>query len=308
MNKQYSKNKDDKEVEIPFTMVSNFSLDTIHLRTPAENCLYFVIIRQTIGYLTQSGERKKNASLSISRLMQLTNLSRQGVLNARRKLFENRWIMYKLFGGMTSYAIIDRYEEFRKKQESTDLTNGSQLSLPDQSNDLTDASQLSRHIKEKEIKALKKEKETLPDTPLPEKPKEPFTQLTTSNLREMQNRLSKINASFGFTYIESGKANQLLDKAIKSFSGDFLTFFNGILDKLDRLTSRKIDTYQFNRSFTIESLTQFNCKDCSKVEAWYNKEFGVNKASNVTQFPIKQEPIRPTYDEKNVEEFMRSFK
>lgn len=150
--------------------------------------------------------------------------------------------------------------------------------------------------------------DTLPETPLQEKQKEPFTQLTTSNLIEIKNRLSKINASFGFTYIESSKANQLLDKAIKDFSGDFLTFFNGILDKLDRLTAKKLDTYQFNRSFTIESLTQFNCKDCSKIEAWYNKEFGVSKSSNVVQLPKSKEPIRPTFDEKNVEEFMRSFK
>lgn len=40
------------------------------------------------------------------------------------------------------------------------------------------------------------------------------------------------------------------------------------------------------------------------IEMEYNKD----RPSNVTPFPTKKEPIRPTYDEKNVEEFMRSFK
>lgn len=160
MNKQISKSKDAKEMEIPFTMIPNFCLDTMAMRKPAENCVYFAIIRQTAGYMTEQGGRKKNALLSISRLVQLTGLSRQGVLNSRRNLFNDGWIMYKLFGGMSSYAIIDRHEEFKRKQESTELTDASQHSLLDQSTELTDASQMSRHIKESEIKSLNKNKES----------------------------------------------------------------------------------------------------------------------------------------------------
>ena len=164
MSKIYSKNKDAKELEVPFTMVPNFALDTIEMRSPAENCLYFVIIRQTVGYLNQNGSRKSKADLSISRLVKLTGLSRQGVLNSRRNLYDAGWILYRINSSMTSYGIIDRYEEFRKKLESTELTEPSQLSRQDESTELTEPSQLSRHIKEiSKINTLKeKEKEEIP--------------------------------------------------------------------------------------------------------------------------------------------------
>ena len=159
MSKIYSKNPNAKELEIPFTMTPNFCLDTMAMRKPAENCVYFAIVRQTVGYMTIGRERKKSAPLSISRLVQLTGLSRQGVLNSRKSLFANGWILYKRGNGMTSYAIVDRYEEFKRIQESTELTEDSQLSRLDQSTELTEDSQLSRQIKEIEIKPLNKKKE-----------------------------------------------------------------------------------------------------------------------------------------------------
>ena len=256
MYKQISKNKDAKEMEIPFTMIPNFCLDTMAMRKPAENCVYFAIIRQTAGYMTEQGGRKKNALLSISRLVQLTGLSRQGVLNSRRNLFNDGWIMYKLFGGMSSYAIIDRHEEFKRKQESNELTDTSQQSLPDQSNELTDTSQQSGHIKESEIKTIKEIEINTPTLSQQLKELAEKNGLTYSiNTREQNLFQNKLSMEMGLTN------EQILEQANRFF---------------EIVTRDKKQSWIHSFSFGFKFL-QFNW---DKIDAWHN----ANK-SNVVKFP-----------------------
>ncbi|MBK8396102.1 MAG: hypothetical protein IPL26_12810 [Leptospiraceae bacterium] len=259
MSKIYSKNKDAKELEIPFTMTPNFCLDTMAMRKPAENCVYFAIVRQTVGYLTPNGSRKKSAPLSISRLMQLTGLSRQGVLNSRKSLFKDGWILFKRGEGMTSYAIVDRYEEFKRIQESTELTSDSQLSRQDQSTELTSDSQLSRHIKEKEIKFNKeieiKENEIVP---LPTQLKE-FAKnnnlVYEMNTREDQKAQSKFVTELSQTNEQILAQVERLKPILKDSSCDWWS---------------KTNSFGFN----------FLLKNWGRIDAWHN----ANK-SNVVTFP-----------------------
>lgn len=160
--KDISNNPNSKELKIPFTMVPNFALDTMAMRTPAEDKVYFAIIRQTYGYVTEEGNRKKSAWLSVSRLIQITGLSKQGVLNARKSLFKNDWIFYKMDNGKTRYAIVDRSNDLTiiKQLESTEFTDSSKVSRLEESTELTEASQVSLPIKETVNKTFKeKEKE-----------------------------------------------------------------------------------------------------------------------------------------------------
>lgn len=277
MSKIYSKNPNDKELEIPFTMTPNFCLDTMAMRKPAENCVYFAIVRQTVGYLTPHGSRKKSAPLSISRLMQLTGLSRQGVLNSRKSLFRDGWILFKRGEGMTSYAIVDRYEEFKRIQESTELTSDSQFSRLDQSTELTSDSQLSRHIKEIEIKTINKNKEQT--TPLPTQLKEFAKQhglVYEINVDEDRKIQSKLVSQLSITNEQIVKQIERLKPILKDSNCDWWS---------------KTNSFGFN----------FLLKNWGRIDAWHNS----NKPQ-VREFKKPEKPA-PTKFSNNDLDSLKEF-
>jgi hypothetical protein len=200
--------------------------------------------------------------------------------------------MYKLFGSMTSYAIIDRYDEFSKKQESTEWTGSSQLSGHVESTELIGSSQLSGHIKEREIKEENKIEITSKQG------------VSTSLLLEIKAKLKKINENLKTPYIESNKANQKYDIASKSFEGDFDELFQDTLKKLSDLSTRPLDAYScLRQGVTIESLTAFNCKLIGAIALEHSKKFSKSKLVEVKKevLPEKEQ------HEKEIMEFVKYF-
>lgn len=167
--------------------------------------------------------------------------------------------------------------------------------------------QLKEQTKRTEIETFhtKVISETLPETPK-------SNPLSTSRLMDIKSKLGVIAKRWNQTYIDSDRCNILYEQQrIKfdssGYSISFDTYFDNALRMLEKLSTMPLDKFSpISAVVTIESLLKFNMQQIKTIETWYNKTYP--KASNVTQFPIKQEPIRPTYDEKNVEEFMRSFK
>jgi phage replication O-like protein O len=200
--------KETKQHDVPFTQVPNQIMDTMPMRTPAENLVLFAICRKTYGW------QKTRDQISISQIMKLTGISKQGVLNCLKSLKANLWIesdkddygniIYIPLEKTKEDLLIPRIEpekwkkisnrskpenSGRKKGQtiglvkpvdrSNHLTGGSQTSLPEfsesRSNHLTGGSQTIGHTKEtlnKEKEEIKdKERETEKPAPsLPEKP------------------------------------------------------------------------------------------------------------------------------------------
>lgn len=69
-----------------FTQIPNNTLDTLFLRTPADNLVMIFIARKTYGW------HKERDRISLSQIVTGTGLSRRGVINSIKSLIKSGWI------------------------------------------------------------------------------------------------------------------------------------------------------------------------------------------------------------------------
>jgi phage replication O-like protein O len=151
----------DKE----FTTLPNWVFDTMHLRTPVANVVYFAILRKTIGF------QKNSDRISNSQFEKICNLSRPSVIRAKKELYENGWIMFdgeeKRIFAVNRSSSLEQLNIFTSKiNESKVFTPASKEFLQEGSKVFTPASKEFLHTKENSLKETEKRKEEeIPSSP-----------------------------------------------------------------------------------------------------------------------------------------------
>lgn len=125
-----------------YTQTPNALFDLMPQMNNQELRVTLAIIRKTKGWHKQEDE------LSISQLMELTGLSRQGVVNGTRRALERGTVYRKPAGRSFVYGLIVNVVDQAKEDVSTSLTNDSQRRLPKSVNDVDTQ---KKGKKEKEI-------------------------------------------------------------------------------------------------------------------------------------------------------------
>lgn len=181
-----------KQSKTNFTQIPNQVLDTMSFRTPAENLVLFAVCRKTYGW------QKTRDRISLTQIMALTGISKQGVLNCLKSLKLNMWIesdkddygniFYMALEKDETELALPRIEPEKWKKisdrskpsgsgrktsqtirlvksvdRSNHLTAASQTNGQGQSNQLTDSGQTIGHTKEN-LNILSKEKEKEKDS------------------------------------------------------------------------------------------------------------------------------------------------
>lgn len=181
-----------KQSKTNFTQIPNQALDTMSFRTPAENLVLFAVCRKTYGW------QKTRDRISLTQIMALTGISKQGVLNCLKSLKLNNWIesdkddygniFYMALEKDDTELALPRIEPEKWKKisdrskplgsgrkasqtirlvksvdRSNHLTAASQTNGQGQSNHLTDTGQTIGHTKES-VNILSKEKEKEKDS------------------------------------------------------------------------------------------------------------------------------------------------
>ena len=117
-----------------YTQIPNCILDSMAKMHRATLAIILSVARKTAGFADGNGGRKEWDTISLTQFEQMTDLSRQGVIEAIEDAVKNGWLERRKVG-------LQRYEYRITSQESrpVELVNS-----VDQSSQLTRTSQLSR--------------------------------------------------------------------------------------------------------------------------------------------------------------------
>ena len=125
-----------------FTKTPNFVFEIMPQLTPAEFKVIMVIVRQTYGY------HKLSDAISLTQFESMTELSRQGVVNALSSLIEKNFVTKSTMGNTHKYAVklvnsVDYHAE-AQAVESPQLVNSVDQNQSTQLTTKAATSQLSR--------------------------------------------------------------------------------------------------------------------------------------------------------------------
>ena len=88
-----------------FTQTPNHIIDNMASMKPSVFAICMAVVRQTCGYVDDSGKRKEWDEISISRFMQLTGLSNRAVIDAVKLAIDECWIERRVHGQCFKYRI-----------------------------------------------------------------------------------------------------------------------------------------------------------------------------------------------------------
>lgn len=139
--------------KLNYTRFPNIVADNIRDVSNADAKLLITICRQTFGY------HREDARLSLSELVELTGISRQGILNSLESLIKRGWVLRHPKGQSFSYSI--NVETFNEPVNSVDQlpahNRSTQLTRPVNSVDQQPVNSVDRTYKEStKRKSLKK--------------------------------------------------------------------------------------------------------------------------------------------------------
>ena len=134
-----------------YTQIPNCIIDNMKELSDAEFKVLMVIARKTFGW------QKQRDRISLTQIMEISGMSKQGVINGKKGLI-TKGIISEYFthkGNEYEVNVVNQ-----NKEPVNEVDQASQRSRPEPVNEVDQASQRSRHTKERETKVNKLSKET----------------------------------------------------------------------------------------------------------------------------------------------------